>query len=170
VPIVAKLTHEQAAAYFMLGESIETSAGDPTKAGQSKREVGTNPFIIGPESEEGNRLLDILKSNTDMECYLINTGSVGKNGDKAGTKITIKVTTSVMKHIALDDIEWVQDPDWGYLVPSKIEGIDMEAYDPKRYYTKEEYHKLTEELRAERKQWLAKFPGLRPEIVKAVEK
>lgn len=26
----------------MLGESIETSAGDPTKAGQSKREVETN--------------------------------------------------------------------------------------------------------------------------------
>ena len=32
----------------MLGESIETSAGDPTKAGQAKREVGTNPFIVGP--------------------------------------------------------------------------------------------------------------------------
>ncbi|HCM18682.1 MAG TPA: phosphoenolpyruvate carboxykinase (ATP), partial [Firmicutes bacterium] len=90
--------------------------------------------------------------------------------DKAGTKISIKVTTSVMKHIALDDIEWVQDPDWGYLVPSKIESVDMEAYDPKHYYSKEEYQKLTEELRSERKQWLAKFPGLRPEIAKAVEK
>jgi hypothetical protein len=29
----------------MLGESIITSAADPTKAGQSVREVGTNPFI-----------------------------------------------------------------------------------------------------------------------------
>ena len=29
------------------GESIETAAGDPAKAGQSVREVGTNPFIVG---------------------------------------------------------------------------------------------------------------------------
>ena len=43
----------------MLGESIETSAGDPTKAGQSKRCVGTNPFIMGPEIEEGLRLKEI---------------------------------------------------------------------------------------------------------------
>ena len=50
----------------MLGESIETSAGDPTKAGQSKRCVGTNPFIMGPEIEEGLRLKEILQNNPDM--------------------------------------------------------------------------------------------------------
>ena len=48
VPVVAKLTPQQGAAFFMLGESIETSAGDPTKAGQAKREVGTNPLSSGP--------------------------------------------------------------------------------------------------------------------------
>ena len=36
VPVCARLTSEQAAAYFMLGESIETSAGDPTKAGSGQ--------------------------------------------------------------------------------------------------------------------------------------
>ena len=55
---------------------IETSAGDPTRAGQSKREVGTNPFIIGREAEEGNRLLDILKKRPDMECYLLKSPRV----------------------------------------------------------------------------------------------
>ena len=53
VPVCAQLTSEQAAAYFMLGESIETSAGDPTKAGQAKREVGTNPFIVGARGRGG---------------------------------------------------------------------------------------------------------------------
>ena len=77
VPVCARLTPEQAAAYFMLGESIETSAGDPTKAGQAKREVGTNPFIVGPEAEEGNRLLAILRENPDMQAYILNTGSIG---------------------------------------------------------------------------------------------
>ncbi|HEV2064831.1 MAG TPA: phosphoenolpyruvate carboxykinase, partial [Thermoanaerobaculia bacterium] len=72
VPVCARLTAEQAAAYFMLGESIETSAGDPTKAGQAKREVGTNPFIVGQEFEEGNRLLGILRANPDMQAYILN--------------------------------------------------------------------------------------------------
>ena len=57
VPPAARLNAEQAAAYFMLGESIITSAADPTKAGQSVREVGTNPFIVGSEGEEGEYLL-----------------------------------------------------------------------------------------------------------------
>ena len=45
VPLAAKLTPEQAAAVFMIGESIETSAGDPKRAGESIREVGTNPLL-----------------------------------------------------------------------------------------------------------------------------
>src|SRR5690606_26717191 len=67
VPGVARLTPEQAGAAFMLGESIETSAGDPTKAGQPKRSVGTNPFIVGPAAEEGTRLMDSIPANTDIE-------------------------------------------------------------------------------------------------------
>ena len=43
LPIVSSLSPEQAAAAFMLGESIETSAGDPRRAGESVRVVGTNP-------------------------------------------------------------------------------------------------------------------------------
>lgn len=170
VPIVAKLTNEQAAAYFMLGESIETSAGDPKKAGQSKREVGTNPFIVGPEAEEGNRLLDILRNNNDMECYLLNTGSVGKTAEQKGAKATIQVSTNIMKEIARDGIEWVNDPDWGYKVPRRVDGVDLALYDPHRYYDPAEYARMTEELRVERRQWLAQFPGLRPEILAAIDK
>ncbi|HMA19076.1 MAG TPA: phosphoenolpyruvate carboxykinase, partial [Thermoanaerobaculia bacterium] len=92
VPVCARLTAEQAAAYFMLGESIETSAGDPTKAGQAKREVGTNPFIVGPEADEGNRLLSILRTNPDMQAYILNTGSIGATEGSPGEKITIRVS------------------------------------------------------------------------------
>jgi phosphoenolpyruvate carboxykinase (ATP) len=77
VPPVAKLTHDQAAAYFMLGESIITSAADPVRAGQSVREVGTNPFIVGSEGEEGNIFYEILAKNPKTQCYLLNTGSFG---------------------------------------------------------------------------------------------
>jgi len=170
VPVCARLTPEQAAAYFMLGESIETSAGDPTKAGQAKREVGTNPFIVGPESEEGNRLLAILRENPDMQAYILNTGSVGAKDGGNGQKISIKVSTELMKQIAKEGIAWERDPDWGYDVPAAVPGLDLAKYSPGTYYTPEEYRKRVDGLRAERRAWLAQFPGLDPVIPRAVEK
>ena len=169
VPVCARLTNEQAAAYFMLGESIETSAGDPTKAGQAKREVGTNPFIVGPEAEEGNRLLAILRANPDMQAYILNTGSIGANDGTAGEKVSIRVSTEIMKQIAKEGIEWEKDPDWGYEVPKSVPGLDLAKYDPRTYYTPEKYGELVDRLRAERRDWLARFPGLDAAIPRAVE-
>ncbi len=169
VPVCARLTSEQAAAYFMLGESIETSAGDPTKAGQAKREVGTNPFIVGPEAEEGNRVLQILRENPDMQAYILNTGSIGAKAGAPGEKVTIKISTEIMKQIAKEGIRWEKDPDWGYDVPREVPGIDLEKYDPRKHYTPEEYAGLVAKLRQERREWLAKFPGLDPVIPKAVD-
>lgn len=168
IPPVAKLNAEQAAAYFMLGESIETSAGDPTRAGESKREVGTNPFIIGSESEEGNRLLQILKKNPDMECYLLNTGSVGMGGVKPGKKISIKVSTGIMKHLARGTIKWGYDPDWGYQIPLEVPEMDISEYNPVSYFSEVEYHERVSKLRRERIRWLAKYRGLKEEIIQTI--
>ncbi|HXM76960.1 MAG TPA: phosphoenolpyruvate carboxykinase (ATP) [Thermoanaerobaculia bacterium] len=170
VPVCARLTPEQAAAYFMLGESIETSAGDPTKAGQAKREVGTNPFIVGPEAEEGNRLLSILRENPDMQAYILNTGSIGARAGSPGEKITIRVSTEIMKQIAKEGIAWDEDPDWGYEVPRSVPGIDLEKYTPGTYYSGSEHAALVSKLRQERREWLAKFPGLDPAIPRAIER
>ncbi|MHB8156436.1 MAG: phosphoenolpyruvate carboxykinase (ATP) [Desulfocucumaceae bacterium] len=168
VPPVAKLTPRQGAAYFMLGESIETSAGDPAMAGQSKREVGTNPFIVGPEAEEGNRLLDILNNNPDMECFLLNTGSVGVGLGSPGSKITIGISTGILRAIASGSISWKDDPDWGYLVPDKIPGIDLRPYSPELYYNPGEYRQLVNKLRRERIEWLSKYQGLKREIIETI--
>ena len=77
VPPLAKLDIKQAAAFFMLGESILTSAADPTKAGQTVRSVGTNPFIVGSRGEEGSIFYNILKKNPGIQCFLFNTGGFG---------------------------------------------------------------------------------------------
>jgi phosphoenolpyruvate carboxykinase (ATP) len=170
VPVVAKLTPEQGAAFFMLGESIETSAGDPTKAGQAKREVGTNPFIVGPEAAEGNRVLRYLRENPDMQAYLLNTGSIGAHeGRTAGEKITIRISTEVMKQIARGGIEWEKDPDWGYSVAKSVPGVDLSKYDPRAHYTAQEHGALVARLRKEREDWLAQFPLLDPEIPRAID-
>jgi phosphoenolpyruvate carboxykinase (ATP) len=169
VPLCARLNAEQAAAYFMLGESIETSAGDPTRAGQAKREVGTNPFIVGPEAEEGNRLLSILRKNPDMQAYILNTGSIGAKDGFAGEKISIRASTEIMKQIAKEGIAWERDSDWGYEVPREVPGVDLSRYDPHRHYSPQEYRARVERLRQERRDWLAKFPGLDPVVRTVIE-
>jgi len=170
VPVIAKLTPEQATAFFMLGESIETSAGDPTKAGQSKREVGTNPFIIGKEAEEGNRLLEILRKNPDIECFLMNTGGIGRTGFEKGKNISIKLSTDIMKFIAKNRIKWKKSRNWNYLVPESIEGFNFSEFEPSKYYSEEEYKEKVDALRKERITWLKQFPELKKEISEAILK
>jgi phosphoenolpyruvate carboxykinase (ATP) len=161
VPAVARLTPEQGAAMFMLGESIETSAGDPAKAGQAIRVVGTNPFIIGPHGDEGNIFMNILKKNPHVQVFLMNTGYIG--GEK-GEKVSIFHSTEIIKQIALDGITWEKDPLWGYETPIKIGDMDITRLDPRWHYSRVDYLKLTNKLKEERIQWLSKFPELDPAV------
>ncbi|MCE5176381.1 MAG: phosphoenolpyruvate carboxykinase (ATP) [Caldisericales bacterium] len=163
VPPVAKLSPEQAAAFFMLGESIETSAGDPTKAGQSKREVGTNPFIVGPLDDEGNYIMDLLKKNPHMQCFLLNTGKIGNK-----EKIRIPDSVGILKQIARGAVKWRKDDYWGYEVLSECEGVDINRLDPRNYFTPEELKEKNDSLRKERRAWLDQFLSLDPDIQKVI--
>jgi len=163
IPPVARLSPSQAAAFFMLGESIETSAGDPTKAGQAKRCVGTNPFIVGPEHEEGNYIMSLLKNNPHMECILLNTGKIGNQ-----EKISIRDSVGILKAVASGKVSWKKDDFWGYEVLSECEEIDVERLDPTKYYTEKEWTEKNEKLRDERRAWIAKYPMLDEEIKTAI--
>ncbi|MCI0504017.1 phosphoenolpyruvate carboxykinase (ATP) [Candidatus Micrarchaeota archaeon] len=169
VPPIAKLTPAQAAAFFMLGESIESSAGDPAQAGKPLRVVGTNPFIIGPPEEEGNRFLEILEANPRIECFLLDTGRFGAHpGTDDGIKITVYDSARLLADAARGAIRWKKDPDWGYLVPDYVPDVDMGHFDPRQYYSAEEYRRLTAELLEERRAWLGRFANLRKEIAGAI--
>ncbi|MDD5339722.1 MAG: phosphoenolpyruvate carboxykinase [Candidatus ainarchaeum sp.] len=169
VPPIARLTRAQAAAFFMLGESVESSAGDPTQAGRPLRVVGTNPFIIGPYEEEGNRFLEILKANPHVECYLVDTGHFGAHpGKDEGRKITVYDSARLLANAARGTIKWEKDPDWGYEVAAWAGDVDLQPFRSSEYYTAEEYRRLTEELMQERRAWLGQFKGLNKEIIDAI--
>ncbi len=169
VPPIARLTRAQAAAFFMLGESVESTAGDPAQAGRPLRVVGTNPFIIGPYEEEGNRFLEILEANPHIECYLMDTDHFGAHpGKDEGRKITVYDSARLLADAARGAIEWEGDPDWGYEVAAWAGDVDMRPYRGSKYYDAEEYERLTEELMRERRAWLGQFKGLNKEIVDAI--
>ncbi|HEY6836757.1 MAG TPA: phosphoenolpyruvate carboxykinase [Gaiellaceae bacterium] len=173
VPAVAKLEGPQAAAFFMLGETTGTSAGGADEAGKFLRVPGTNPFFPMPHDLQGNRFLELLAEHP-LEVYVMNTGRVGgPEADERSRKVRIKHSSAVVKGIAEGTIEWERDPDFGYLVASSVPGIDdPEILQPRQLYSEQgrddEYRALVERFKAERVEFLQKFPSLSEEIVAAV--
>lgn len=163
VPSAAKLTREQAAAFFMLGESVGSSASD-YEPGKSIRVVGTNPFIIGKEDLEGNRFYDLIKN---IDCYLLNTGGVGKGGNSFA-KITVKDSAIIIREITKKRVKWKKDHEWDYFVLDHCNEIDISKFDPELHYSKEKFMELTNELKKERKEWISKFPDLYPQIKNSI--
>ena len=173
IPAVARLNREQAAAYFMLGETRGTSAGGKEEAGKALRVPGTNPFFPLLHAFQGNRFLELL-DDCGFEVFLLNTGRIGgEDNDERSKKVTIPYSSAVVKAIAEGTIAWETDPDFGYEVAVSLPGIDdVEILQPRRLYERQgrmdEYKAIVERLRTERRAYLAKFGGLRPEIVSAV--
>jgi phosphoenolpyruvate carboxykinase (ATP) len=180
VPIASKLTPEQAAAAFMLGESIETSGSDPRRAGESVREVGTNPFIVGNKAAEGNRFYEFIKKNQNkIQLYQLNTGGVGEIILRAedGTKVTRRKVTRVeipemagiIRGIARGNIQWSKDPYFGTQIPTKVPDVDMKRFDLRRYYSPEQIEHYIQSLQNERIEYLSKFHDLKKEIRETIE-
>ena len=178
LPLMSRLNPEQAAAAFMLGESVETSAGDPRRAGESVRVVGTNPFLIGSEAEEGNWFYDFVKNNQDkVQCYLLNTGGIGeileRNEDGRArvvqpvSRVPIPEMSAMIRGILRNNVEWGDDPLFGAEVPVSVEGVDVSKYDLANFYTPDQVQEYVERLKEERRAHLASFPGLNSKILEA---
>lgn len=172
VPAMSILPPAQAAALFLLGESVITAAADPTRAGQSVREAGFSPFIVGSVSKEANLLLEIFETLPDIKVILLNTGKVGvdyADANRPGVKIDVPDSAALLRALYTDDVETIIDPDWGYDVAANVPNYDISKLDPSKHYSKEELESLTQKLRDERVNWLKRFPGLDPKIINAIQ-
>ncbi|PHQ40345.1 phosphoenolpyruvate carboxykinase [Halorubrum persicum] len=158
MPPIARLDHEQAAVAFMLGESVETSAGDPSRVGEPIRVVGTNPFIVGSEGGEGNRFRDLI-ADLDIESYVINTGAVGTDDP---IDVGVEETVAVLEGAARNRIEWERDEDLGLTVPSSVPGIDIGRFAVADRV--DDFEAARDALREDRREYLAGFEDLDDEI------
>ena len=96
IPGISRLTMEQAVALMVLGQAMESSAGDPTQAGKIKGEFFYDPFVAGDRAEHANILYEILKGLPHMNYYLINTGGVGEGYHYADQ--TVKIVREFADH------------------------------------------------------------------------
>ena len=174
IPAVAKLKREQAAAYFMLGETKGTSAGGAAEMGKNLRVPGTNPFFFANDALQGNRMLELLETMPDLEVYLMNTGRVGgTDGDERSKKVKIRHSAAVVEGIVAGTVAWVEDPDFGYYVAASIPGFpDDELLQPRRLYERQgrsdEYDRIVASLTEERRAYLRSFPDLDQSIIDAI--
>ena len=173
IPAVSRLDQEQAAAFFMLGETTGTAAGGASEEGKFLRVPGTNPFFPLPHGLQGNRLLELLATHP-IETYLLNTGRVGgKDDDDRSKKLRIPDTSACVKGIAEQTIAFETDPDFGYQVATSVPGLDDdEKLQPRKLYAQQgradDYARIVERLKNDRVEHLQQFTQLSEEIIKAV--
>jgi len=173
VPGVARLDRDQAAAYFMLGETTGTSAGGKDEEGKFLRVPGTNPFFPRDMADMGNRLLELLDSH-ELSVFVLNTGRVGGgDGHEGSKKVTIPYSSAIVQAIVQDTISWAADPDFGYEIAESAPGVDdPEVLQPRRLYQRQgrldEYDAMVARMKRERREYLASFAGLDEAIVKSI--
>jgi phosphoenolpyruvate carboxykinase (ATP) len=163
IPAVAKLTHEQAAAFMVLGQSMESSAGDPTLAGTIKNEFFYDPFIAGDRAEHANLFYDILQANPQINCYLLNTGGVGEG--TTYKDITLSDTMGVLDSLFRGGAdEWQFSPKTGLIVPHSIRAIDSILMHPEKLFPADVFDARQEALDRQRAELMDNYPGLDPRI------
>jgi len=176
IPAVVRFrTPAQAAAYFMLGETMGTAASG-ADAGKAKRSPFTNPFFPLRDEMQGNRYMELVSTMPGVFNFMMNTGWVGgdEEAEKIGKaqKIKIKHSSAILQALADGTIEWDVDPDFGYEIASAIPAVPEELLNPRRFYEatgrKAEYDATVAKLKSERHAYLEKFAGINSEILAAL--
>ncbi|MFC1999281.1 phosphoenolpyruvate carboxykinase (ATP) [Chloroflexota bacterium] len=165
VPAIAKLTLEEAVAFMVLGQAMESSAGDPTRAGKIRTEFFYDPFVAGDRSQHANILYGILRGLTHMKYYLINTGGVGEG--HAFKEIRLEHTLAVLDSLLRAEIEdWV-DSGSGFKVPASVRMVDDIYFHPEMLYSRHEFEQRRRKATKLRHGAMEKVGGkLHPDIAK----
>ncbi|RKZ19174.1 hypothetical protein DRQ16_00075 [bacterium] len=179
--IVRFTSPEQAAGYFMLGETSKTSAAGKERG--KTRSPFTQPFFPREHRLQAERFAELLKILPELTVWMMNTGYVGGDelDEKKGAAIKVKIphSSAMLEAMLKGEVKWKRDPDFGYEIPdpdapenaSLLEKVPAEILEPRRFYEKQgrmnEYTEIVRKLKEERRKFLESH-RVPPEIIKAV--
>jgi phosphoenolpyruvate carboxykinase (ATP) len=144
IPAISKITREQAVALMVLGQAMESSAGDPTMAGKIRSEFFYDPFVAGDLAEHANIFYEIIKGIPHLNYYLMNTGGVGEG--EHHKDIRLEFTMAILDSLARGGLEdWVDSPT-GFKVPRAIRYVDDIYLHPEKLYSTIEFEERQMEL------------------------
>lgn len=170
IPAISKLTREQAVALMVVGQAMESSAGDPTQAGKIRSEFFYDPFVAGDRADHANRLYEILQGLPDVNFFLLNTGGIGEG--RTYRDITVDITMEILDSLlrgGLDDPgSWMDSPT-GFQVPKAVRHVDDVYFHPEKQFSHQEFEERQRALERVRHEALEKVGGsLLPEIRNAL--
>jgi phosphoenolpyruvate carboxykinase (ATP) len=156
IPAISKLTLEQAVALMIIGQAMESSAGDPTKIGEIRSEFFYDPFVAGDRANHANLFYQILKGLPHLSFYLLNTGGVGEGSRYK--EITLEHTMHILDSLLRGGFEgiWVDSPT-GFQIPKAIRMVDDIYLHPERLYSISQFEERQEQLNAFRKEAIDKI-------------
>ncbi|MFZ5979558.1 MAG: phosphoenolpyruvate carboxykinase (ATP) [Candidatus Zixiibacteriota bacterium] len=179
-----RLTPIQAALAYLWGESSHSYASNPAKAGESVRTVGTDPFIVGSRGQKVNQfyriIMDLAANYPDkVHFFQYNTGGMGEiiestDGQKKIIRKTERVPIDTMAAIQRGDLRGTnkyRESIFGTEAIYEAVDADLSAYQPEKYYSKEQIDNYLRDLVSGRRQFTEKVAeeGLMPEILRAAE-
>ncbi len=179
--IIRFTSPEQAAGYFMLGETSKTSAAGKERG--KTRSPFTQPFFPRSYGLQAERFSELVKVLPDLEVWLMNTGYVGGDAkdEKKGEALKVKIrhSSAMLEAMLSERISWKRDPDFGYEIPDTdapenrelMDKVPKEILNPKLFYEQKgrltEYAQWVKKMKDERKRFLEKYQ-VNPQIIKEV--
>jgi ATP-dependent phosphoenolpyruvate carboxykinase len=143
--IVRFATPNQAAGFFMLGETTKTSAAG--KEVGKTRSPFTQPFFPLAHGLQARRFSELAATMPDVGLWMMNTGFVG--GDAAsvaqgtgGFKVKIRHSSAMLEALLTNKVAWKRDPDFGYDIvdtdhsdsAALVALVPAEILNPVKYY------------------------------------
>ena len=136
LPPIAKLTPDQAMYHFLSGYTARVAG---TEIGVTEPEATFStcfgaPFMPRHPSVYGNLLKERIAKG-GVQCWLVNTGWTGGMATMEGIKrMPIKATRALLNAAldgSLNDAEFRKDPNFGFMVPVAVPGVDSALLDPR---------------------------------------
>ncbi|SKA03202.1 phosphoenolpyruvate carboxykinase [Consotaella salsifontis] len=134
MPPIAKLTPAQAMYHFLSGYTAKVAG---TERGVTEPEATFStcfgaPFMPRHPSVYGNLLRELIAKH-DADCWLVNTGWTG-GPYGVGRRMPIKATRALLNAAldgSLNNVEFREDPNFGFMVPVAVPGVDTTILDPR---------------------------------------
>jgi len=162
---------EQAAGYFMLGETSKTSAAGKERG--KTRSPFTQPFFPAKHGLQAKRFAELAATMPGVTMWLMNTGYIGgeANDAKENKALNIKIrhSSAMLEALLSESIKWKTDPDFGYEIvdvdaPENAElvsKVPAEILDPRRFYDGRgrhaDYEQWVDHMKEARTEFLKKF-------------